>query len=1015
MAEADIIPPEAATYEDLRVALVLNGGVSLAIWMGGLAQELNRMARREGLYRDLAVVTETAPRVDIISGTSAGGLNGALLALAMSRGARLDRLRNLWVEKAAFASLLRDPFESKAPSLLDGDGYFLPELVEVFRAIAAEGEPNDPAKVPIELTMTGTVLKGRVTQVWDDFGAVISDVSHRGLFKFWRSVHPDPFAQPGIADALALAARSTSSFPGAFEASYCPVRPESAKATSRANLKGYADFQFDRFVLDGGVLDNKPFGPAIDAIFRQRATGHGRRVLAYVDPDARSAVEQGNDEPANAPSVARTVLAGLVELPRVESISEELKSLRERNRRVMEYRDVRVDLTAELGPPDIDALAQRLYPLYRRRRTAVSIDYAVSEVSGELARAGERGLQRRGRREWLTRTLAQQWLPWVPSPDWNQAIGKDAWPDTWRWGGRPAEQAAQVALDLMRRAQALASGEREPSGMAELWRRLSDVLAELGRLREREHVFWRELATYLPSELVLDAPEMSVDEFVSLASSWAEEALPGWMTVVHVPGEVAALNGRQVWGGQVQVVAELVLSLAEMMSGLFDDLRTTDDLLRAESVEDFERYLGFFVRAPADSVGQVAVRLLELEVITRATGSQAEDREQIVDLMQISADGASPLGGPAKTRDKLTGVQLAHFGAFYMRSWRANDWMFGRLDGARRLALLMLDPGRLRAVFHGRGRKAALASITGVALDHPRADVKAFLTKAWNELRVWEELAYLDGADILMPEALPACVEGITRRLHFDIIAEELDGLYRAVVDDLADGAPRAGAGWRFLKQYESKVKGRTARELAPDDLVRLFAGCEIGKQRIDQQVGSDMLTATASRAAAVAVAAGQANISGLGPVRLILKAMRAPVLGAYVFIQSAVSGGRTMAFLLGLTLAFSITVLGLRLALDAGADFPSWLVKAAAIAGATLWLAAVMRSVALGVLVAMVVGALVWARARDSLALPAWDARTWQSLALGIGALWLVASLRGPLRRVSVRVKGWLGEKTRR
>jgi len=35
----------APRTDELRLALVLNGGVSLAVWMGGVAFELNRLVR----------------------------------------------------------------------------------------------------------------------------------------------------------------------------------------------------------------------------------------------------------------------------------------------------------------------------------------------------------------------------------------------------------------------------------------------------------------------------------------------------------------------------------------------------------------------------------------------------------------------------------------------------------------------------------------------------------------------------------------------------------------------------------------------------------------------------------------------------------------------------------------------------------------------------------------------------------------------------------------------------------
>lgn len=36
-------------------------------------------------------------------------------------------------------------------------------------------------------------------------------------------------------------------------------------------------------------------------------------------------------------------------------------------------------------------------------------------------------------------------------------------------------------------------------------------------------------------------------------------------------------------------------------------------------------------------------------------------------------------------RTKLRGVKAAHFGAFFFRKWRENDYLWGQLDGAERL------------------------------------------------------------------------------------------------------------------------------------------------------------------------------------------------------------------------------------------------------------------------------------------------------------------------------------------
>ncbi len=100
---------ETSHYEELRLALVLNGGVSLAVWIGGVCQEINRLVSREGVYKTLLDLTETDVRADVICGTSAGSINGALLATSLVHGRSLQPLRDLWIDRASFGALLRDP------------------------------------------------------------------------------------------------------------------------------------------------------------------------------------------------------------------------------------------------------------------------------------------------------------------------------------------------------------------------------------------------------------------------------------------------------------------------------------------------------------------------------------------------------------------------------------------------------------------------------------------------------------------------------------------------------------------------------------------------------------------------------------------------------------------------------------------------------------------------------------------------------------------------------------------
>lgn len=151
-------PGEAPPFEperEIRFAIVMYGGISLAIYMNGIAHEMLELVKATApdkpalgqyphngetvlpknalfpdtalkgtaaVYRKLARIladgsaTAYDPQqaikvrfvVDIVSGTSAGGLNGLFLAKALVRETSLDALAKLWVEEGDIGKLLND-------------------------------------------------------------------------------------------------------------------------------------------------------------------------------------------------------------------------------------------------------------------------------------------------------------------------------------------------------------------------------------------------------------------------------------------------------------------------------------------------------------------------------------------------------------------------------------------------------------------------------------------------------------------------------------------------------------------------------------------------------------------------------------------------------------------------------------------------------------------------------------------------------------------------------------------
>src|SRR5215471_6269885 len=123
--------PRGGDVRELRLAVVLYGGASLAIYMHGTTKELQRLVKASALadvggaattaservYGEL--LTECARRdpagvrtrvvVDVVAGTSAGGINGVYLSKALAHNRSQDALRDLWLDRGDIKVLLRGP------------------------------------------------------------------------------------------------------------------------------------------------------------------------------------------------------------------------------------------------------------------------------------------------------------------------------------------------------------------------------------------------------------------------------------------------------------------------------------------------------------------------------------------------------------------------------------------------------------------------------------------------------------------------------------------------------------------------------------------------------------------------------------------------------------------------------------------------------------------------------------------------------------------------------------------
>ena len=160
--------------EDVRLAVVLNGGVSLAIWIGGVAREVNRLSSgSDAYYRELADITYSTVRVDVLAGTSAGGINAPALALAELYGRDLSSLGSLWITDGGFTQLFRDPFAKSSPSLLKGDDYLLGHVRNVFARLKPSADQLELDGRVVDLTVTGALWHAERVPFEDAYGTQI--------------------------------------------------------------------------------------------------------------------------------------------------------------------------------------------------------------------------------------------------------------------------------------------------------------------------------------------------------------------------------------------------------------------------------------------------------------------------------------------------------------------------------------------------------------------------------------------------------------------------------------------------------------------------------------------------------------------------------------------------------------------------------------------------------------------------------------------------------------------------
>ena len=314
---------------------------------------------------------------------------------------------------------------------------------------------------------------------------------------------------------------------------------------------------------------------------------------------------------------------------------------------------------------------------------------------------------------------------------------------------------------------------------------------------------------------------------------------------------------------------------------------------------------------PNSSVQDTLLRLLAMHVIDTAYETEITTNEQVLELLQVSWDTPNALDAGRTPQDKLTGNEAARLGAFLKRSWRANDWMWGRLDGAQRMLVLLLDPARLRQLRRCAAEVHAAVATLAVAGE---TDSEGPLHRRWSDAAgsVLTELAFLDDETRATPKTLPATTAALTYALQTAVCVEELPVLYEAVELTRRQGG-REGDSGAFRLRYEQAV--RATGHLEPAQAGELLRAVRVGEERAVDEIGHDLLTRTAGQGAAVAVKVFTSERAGAPWINRLARPLRSPTMLLYGLTHAMTTDSNFARFFLALALAVSGALLGVHLA----------------------------------------------------------------------------------------------------
>ena len=764
------------TQRTVKVALVLYGGVSLAVYENGVTRCFYDLIKERGAFGPLLKLLGSRAEVDVISGTSAGGINGLILAAALESGQDFADSAAIWRELGDFGELLRGVYDRNAgSSLLRGETRYRNELIKGFTKFCTRARDFSEYPGEIDLFLTGTELDGTIITVTDDQGHEIADKTHRAVFHLKHRPGRRHLGLSGTnrsgdagrlaeqAHVLAALARITSCFPAAFPPFSVKEMPEQyqekildamnatagrrptktrqqdgdgckkRKAENETDSDLKPPYSLDTPFLDGGLLDNKPFGHALNAIFYRMPTGLVDRRLFFVEPDPVPADKLRSETVMDIhayrfPAPAAVAVKSLTTVRGHESIVGDLESLNRHNAKIDFLRGVQDRMTERLRAkvredhaleaeikrdlettPAIDSVS---YSLYRDARIE-GLSRLVSGASEQAASADRKPREawRQDLLEEVRETLQRFEIKNINPFDIDLARryafhllyrfydeleeAEDENPEAWNSQLHWLIGAIGWHVEAFEVVRSMLAVIR--NGVLERFPKLNEDASALEKKLWNKVKWWSLLEGFYR---FLDgdgeqwtALQMMRRQLLDAAKDLSDpESIPDTPDLSEL-NDVAYAAANAIVDELVSAAEDQAETLAAARAKAEQDLR---DLAPRTVLLDLVASL----RDCVDSYSPDDPRLKDFYLIdqvlfplTFAAGVHELDRIEVVRISPADAQSG------ASKRDanlKISGDELAHFAAFLRRDWRSNDLLWGRLDGTCQIVESLLDDSSLK-------------------------------------------------------------------------------------------------------------------------------------------------------------------------------------------------------------------------------------------------------------------------------------------------------------------------------